>query len=273
MIALLICRQRGVGWSLCSCLVFLSLVPSLFTYNPDPTAPYCLHSVSQQGPSFNSSPSVACFPGHSEGCDGEFIPRDGGSYRSRQQGGWGCGCVSGCGRHSPFCFQGPCCLPSGPQEAPLWGPGSTNVRDVGVAPTSQCPSLKGKKRPPVRKPWGALAFVGPHRAARLQGIKDGPGLLQGPWKPQLNLLRFSRPQRACSSGPRQPLSCSACLASKEGLLTAASSRRRRGCRLPPSTPRPPQQTSGSGGKSPGGPSEQRPPPPASHIGKEPFSGR
>lgn len=123
----------GVGsWPLAG---FPSFGLTYFHLPPRSTGQRPFH---RQDPSFNFSQSEVLFLGHSEGWNGEGI----GGTRVLQAlpAGWGGYCMS--------------C--SGPQQAPLWGACSSDARVVGMAPTSQCPRLKGTKMPPVRGCWGAL---------------------------------------------------------------------------------------------------------------------
>lgn len=177
--ALLVCREQGVRWILGSWWVFPSLVPFLFTYDPDATALTCRHPVNQQGLPL-TLPVLR--PGFL------VILRAGmGNISLAGWGGWGVGAREWRwgGTHGSV-SRAPAAYPPQVFRRPLSGvfaPSASGLQ--GRPPTSQCPCLKGTRIPLIRGRWGALwpepgpllVLTGPPGS---DGFEDAPGLLLGP---------------------------------------------------------------------------------------------
>lgn len=184
--------RHGVGWYLDSGCFLLWF--HLFHLHPRPNSPKLPASHQSAGALHPLLPSEAWFLGHSEGWGGEGIPWTWVTTGAGIGGGVRCGAgwvlVSGVGStHSSVSR-----VPSGVLAPPSCRGGSR-----------QCPLLKGIKIPPVRRcgvPCGLCRFC---PGCQLRGLRMDLGCCRVLGSLGLNLLRFSRLQRAGFSGPRRSL--------------------------------------------------------------------
>ena len=147
ILCLFVCREHGMGVDSWLLVGFPFLGSLSFHLRPQPNSPDLSSARQSTGPSLLTLPILRP------------------AFVVILRMGWGVYCrqgvegrlwvpVGGEGWHSQFCVQGTCRLPSsgGPSLGCLL---CQREGGKGVAPTSQCPCLKGTRMPHIRECWVA----------------------------------------------------------------------------------------------------------------------